>query len=45
MTHEVEFVKMRGIAAVLLPPVFALSGSPQGRKRMDVLKHKVEGSA
>ena len=45
VTHRVEFVKMRGLAAVLLPPVFALSGKPQGRKRMDVLKRKVEGSA
>ena len=43
VTHEVEFVKMRGIAAVLLPPVFALSGKPQGRKRMEVLRQKVEG--
>ena len=32
----------RGGAA---PPVFALSGKPQGRKRMEVLKQKVEGSA
>jgi hypothetical protein len=45
VTHRVEFVKMRGLAAVLLPPVFALSGKPQGRKRMEVLKRKVEGSA
>ena len=45
VTHQVEFVKMRGLAAVLLPPVFALSGKPQGRKRMEVLKRKVEGSA
>jgi hypothetical protein len=45
VSHQVEFVKMRGLAAVLLPPVFALSGKPQGRKRMEVLKRKVEGSA
>ena len=43
VTHRVEFVKMRGLAAVLLPPVFALSGKPQGRKRMEVLKHKSRG--
>ena len=30
VTHEVEFVKMRGIAAVLLPPVFALVGQAPG---------------
>ena len=34
---------MRGIAAVLLPPVFALSGKPQGRKRMEVLKTEGRG--
>jgi hypothetical protein len=45
VTHRVEFVKMRGLAAVLLPPVFALSGKPQERKRMEVLKRMVEGSA
>jgi hypothetical protein len=45
VTHRVEFVKMHGLAAVLLPPVFALSGKPQGRKRMEDLKRKIEGSA
>jgi len=38
-------VKMHGLAAVLLPPVFALSGKPQERKRMEDLKRKIEGSA
>jgi uncharacterized protein YndB with AHSA1/START domain len=45
VTHRIEFVKMHGIAAVLLPPIFALSGKPQSRRRMEVLKQKVEGSA
>ena len=45
VTHRIEFVKMHGLAAVLLPPIFALSGKPQSRRRMEALKQKVEGSA
>jgi hypothetical protein len=45
VTHRIEFVKMRGLAAVLLPPVFALSGKPQGRRRLEGLKRRIEGSA
>ena len=45
VTHRIEFVKMHGLAAVLLPPIFALSGKRQSRRRMGVLKQKIEGSA
>ena len=44
VTHRLEFVKMRGMAAVLLPPIFALSGKRQSHRRMEVRNQKVEGS-
>ena len=45
VTHRLEFVEMHGLAAVLLPPIFALSGKRQSRERMEALKHKIESSA
>ena len=45
VTHRIEFVRMHGLAAVLLPPIFALSGKPQSRRRMEALKRAVEGSS
>lgn len=42
--YRLEFIRMHGIAALLLPVVFPLSGKPEARKRMLALKAKVEGS-
>ena len=44
VTHRIEFLQMHGLAALLLPVVYPLSGRPQGRKRIQALKSKVEGS-
>jgi uncharacterized protein YndB with AHSA1/START domain len=43
--YRLEFLKMHGIAALLLPVEFPLWGRPQARKRMEALKAKVESSA
>lgn len=45
VTHSLQFPQMKGMAAVLLPILFPLTGKPQIRKRMQMLKAKVEGTA
>lgn len=45
LTYWLDFLRMKGIAALLLPVIFPISGKPQARKRMQALKAKVEGSA
>jgi len=45
VTFELRFPKMKGMHAVMAPPLFALVGKSDIRKRMAMLKAKVEGSA
>lgn len=44
VTHRLEFLKMRGMAALMVPIVFPLSGKPDIRKRMALLKSTVEAA-
>jgi uncharacterized protein YndB with AHSA1/START domain len=44
VSYTVTFPKMRGMAAVAAPIAFPLAGKPDIRKRLEMLKQKVEGS-
>jgi uncharacterized protein YndB with AHSA1/START domain len=43
-SYTITFPKMHGIAAVLAPLVFPLSGKADIRKRLEMLKQRVEAS-
>jgi uncharacterized protein YndB with AHSA1/START domain len=45
VTLRLEFLKINGIYALLIPIVFPFVGKASNRKRMSLLKTKVEGSA
>ena len=45
VTFHLVFPKMKGAAAILAPPLFATIGKSDTRKRMQLLKQKVESSA
>jgi uncharacterized protein YndB with AHSA1/START domain len=45
VTFSLEFPPQKGMNAVAVPILFSLIGKPQIRKRMELLKQKVEGSA
>ncbi len=45
VTHHLEFPKMHGAAAVLAPVLFPIVGKPDARKRLRMLKEKVEAGA
>jgi len=44
VTHTLTFLKVNGMAAVMVPMVFPLVGKADIRKRMQLLKGKAEGS-
>jgi hypothetical protein len=44
VTFRLEFVKMNGMAAFMAPMLFPLIAKPDNRKRMRLLKAKVEAS-
>jgi uncharacterized protein YndB with AHSA1/START domain len=44
VTFTLRFVDMKGMATVMIPIAFPLIGKPDIRKRMQLLKGKVEGS-
>jgi uncharacterized protein YndB with AHSA1/START domain len=44
VTHRLEFLKMHGLAALMVPIIFPLSGKPDIRKRLALLKSTVEAS-
>jgi len=43
VTYELVFPPLKGMAAVMVPVLFPLVGKPEIRKRMGLLKAKVEG--
>lgn len=45
VTFRLIFPKMKGAAAIFAPPLFAMVGKSDIRKRMQLLKEKVEASA
>jgi uncharacterized protein YndB with AHSA1/START domain len=45
VTFHIEFPKMKGMNAVMVPLLFPVVGKPDFRKRLGLLKQKVEGSA
>jgi uncharacterized protein YndB with AHSA1/START domain len=45
VSYTVTFPKMHGIAAVLAPIVFPLAGKSDVRKRLEMLRRKVEATA
>jgi uncharacterized protein YndB with AHSA1/START domain len=44
VVFHLTFPQMKGMVAMLAPPVFALVGKPDTRKRMQLLKQKVEAA-
>jgi len=44
VTFDITFPDMKGMAGVMLPILFPLVGKPTLKKRMDMLKAKVEAS-
>ena len=44
VTFHIVFPEMKGAAAILAPPLFAMIGKSDTRKRMQLLKEKVEAS-
>lgn len=44
VTFTLRFVDMKGMNAIMLPIAFPLIGKPDIRKRMQLLKEKVEGA-
>lgn len=44
VTFTLEFPQMKGLNAAMVPILFAVSGKPDIRKRMQLLKAKVEGT-
>lgn len=44
VTHTLTFLKVRGVAAVMVPIIFPLVGKADVRKRMQLLKEKAGGS-
>ena len=44
VTFRLVFPKMKGVAAIMVPPVFATIGKPDTRKRMRLLKERIEAS-
>jgi len=44
VTHTLTFLKVNGMAAVMVPMIFPLVGKADIRKRMQLLKEKVEAS-
>ena len=42
VSYTVTFPKLHGMAAVLAPIAFPLVGKPDTRKRLEMLKQKVE---
>lgn len=45
LAWTIQFPPMKGVAALLVPVLFPLVGKPDGRKRMQLLKAKVESGA
>jgi hypothetical protein len=43
VVFKLQFPKMKGFLAVLAPIAFATMGKPDTRKRMQLLKSKIEG--
>jgi uncharacterized protein YndB with AHSA1/START domain len=44
VTFRLRFIDMKGINTIMLPIAFPIIGKPDIRKRMQLLKEKVEGS-
>jgi uncharacterized protein YndB with AHSA1/START domain len=44
VTHTLTFLKVNGMAAVMVPMIFPLVGKADIRKRMQLLKAKAEGT-